>query len=228
MKALILGVTPELYRLAWPAGSTVQGADRSPEMIEALWPGPANDAVHAEWLDLPFDDGSFDCVACDGGLHLLGYPDGHRGLVQSIARVLKPGGRFVIRLFALPASREMPEQVFHDLSAGIIPNFHVFKLRLVMALQQSSIEGIALDRVFRYLLDAVTNLDRLAAATGWPPQEVSTVYSYRDSADVYHFLTEAESIEALTSGRVLTYEERRQSRYSLGERCPLLLFRKGP
>jgi SAM-dependent methyltransferase len=227
VQALILGVTPELYGLDWPVGARIRAADRSPEMIQAIWPGPPADAVLSEWLNLPFGDASFDRVVCDGGLHLVGYPDGHRKLVQSIARVLKPEGRFVVRLFSLPERRETPQQVLRDLSTGSIPNFHVFKLRLAMALQRSSHEGIVLNRVFQYLLDAMGDLNRIAEATGWSREEVSTVNSYRDSTNIYHFLTEAESIEALTSGCLLRFEGRRESRYPLGERCPLLVLGKG-
>ena len=80
--ALILGVTPELYRLEWPVGSRIRAADRSRQMIDAIWPGPADEAIEADWLDLPLEDNSLDCVLCDGGLHLLQYPNEQRRLAD--------------------------------------------------------------------------------------------------------------------------------------------------
>ena len=201
MKPLILGVTPELYRLNWPAGTVVHAVDRAQEMIGAIWVGPPGDAVHGEWLHLPFGDAAFDCVACDGGLHLLGYPDDQKALARSVA-------------------------VMQDLSTGRIASFHAFKLRLAMSLQQSPIHGVVLDGVYRYLLNAVGSLDQLVRMTGWPQAEVMTVSSYRDSPNVYHFLTEERSIEALCAESSIVLEDRRESHYPLGDRCPVLSFRK--
>ena len=38
-RALILGVTPELYRLPWPDAALVRAADRTPAMIRSDHPG---------------------------------------------------------------------------------------------------------------------------------------------------------------------------------------------
>ncbi|NTV97004.1 MAG: class I SAM-dependent methyltransferase, partial [Thiobacillus sp.] len=70
-RGLILGVTPELYRLPWPDRSLVRAADRTPEMIEYVWPGAAEAVLHSDWRELDVADASFDIVLCDGGLHLL-------------------------------------------------------------------------------------------------------------------------------------------------------------
>lgn len=226
LRVLILGVTPELFQLQWPLGTSICSADRSPEMIQAVWPGPSETAFHADWLDLPFSAASFDRVLCDGGLHLLAYPDDHLKLSNSVARLLSPGGRFLIRLFARPPDCEAASVVTDDLFAGTIANFHAFKLRLAMALQSSPVTGIILDQVYRHVLDAVGSLERLSTLTGWPIEEVSTLQSYQDSRNVYHFLSELESVEALTAHGTLALERRLEGEYSLGERCPVLSFRK--
>jgi hypothetical protein len=145
---LILGVTPELFHLSWPAGSTVRAVDRSMEMIRVIWPGSPASACHADWLAMPFPPGSFDCVLCDGGLHLLEGPALQRSLSAVVSGVLKLGGQFIVRLFAQSALPEDPHQIFSDLKAGNIPNLHIFKLRLAMALQESFETGIVLNEVY--------------------------------------------------------------------------------
>jgi len=225
-RALILGVTPELYGLPWPANSAVFSADRSIEMIKAIWPGPEEQATQANWLELPFPDNSFDCALCDGGLHLLQYPDEQKQLSASIARILKPGGRFIIRLFARPVPAEHTEAVFSDLQAGNIPNTHIFKLRLLMAMQDSPEEGILLKKVFEQIVREFGSLAGLQAATGWPAAEVSTLASYETSTNRYGFLTEEQSIEILHATGNLSLSRRIESRYPLGERCPVLSFKK--
>jgi hypothetical protein len=36
--ALLLGVTPECARMGWPEGIELTAVNRSPEMIDAVWP----------------------------------------------------------------------------------------------------------------------------------------------------------------------------------------------
>lgn len=50
------------------------------------------EAVHGDIADLPFGDGEFDAVMCNWTLYHL--PDVDRGVAE-LARVLRPGGRFV-------------------------------------------------------------------------------------------------------------------------------------
>jgi len=226
IRALILGVTPELYHFAWPAGSTVHSVDRSRAMIKAIWPGPAESATNADWLDMPFPDESFDCVLCDGGLTLLEYPRSQQVLSATLARVLRRRGQFISRLFANPDQSEKPAAVLSDLGAGNIPSVHILKLRLAMALQRSAESGIVLEHVFETIIREFGSLDGLHASTGWPQGEVSTLSSYYLSKDRYHFFTRQQAIEVLTTGGGLVFERAIESSYPLGERCPFLSFRK--
>ncbi len=226
-RSLILGVTPELYSLPWPEGSTVLAADRSPEMIACIWPGPAEAAHRADWLELGFADRSFDAVLCDGGLHLQGYPEGHTRLAHSVSRVLSDDGRFLLRLFALPPEPQTVHDVWGDLEQGKVANFHELKLRMAMALQTIPARGIVLGDVYDAILGHVDGrLGLIADQTGWPPEQVETIESYKNSTNSYHFLSESESVAALTASGRLVLHGRKVGRYPLGERCPLLLFQK--
>ena len=166
-RALILGVTPELYRLPWPAGSDVAAVDRNRNMIDALWPGPRDAVVCADWRDLPFPTGSRDVTVCDGGISMLSYPADHREFVRSLHRVVAPGGLCVFRLYVPPGVRESPEAVLRDLLEAKIPNLNVLKLRLGMALQRSSEGGVELGHVWNVLREAAPDFPVLAERIGW-------------------------------------------------------------
>lgn len=219
-------LTQELFRLDWPSETQVTAADRSAEMIQAIWPGTAEQAVLCDWCDLPFPAQHFDMIVNDGGLHLQNYPAGHWRFVRSVYRVLKPGGHFVIRLFARPEHPDPPESVIQDFREHQIANFHALKLRLAMALNRSPDQGVRVQSVYEYMMVELGSLQDIATYAGWPIADVETVLSYRDSDDTYHFLTERESIAALTEGGEMELLGRRTGSYPLGERCPVLGFRR--
>jgi SAM-dependent methyltransferase len=71
------------------------GVDVSPVMLEAAAARlPEMTFVQGDATDLPLEDASFDCVVMSGGVHHVGD---RRGLFREVARVQRPGGRFVFR-----------------------------------------------------------------------------------------------------------------------------------
>jgi hypothetical protein len=117
-RAVILGVTPELWALRWPAGTEVRAVDRSPEMIAGVWPGDPCDVIVGDWTVRHFGEGSVQVVLCDGGLQLLDYPDGQAGLFAVLKEVIPRGGRAVFRLFQPPEERLSPDEVLSRLEGG--------------------------------------------------------------------------------------------------------------
>jgi SAM-dependent methyltransferase len=81
--------TARLARLI--AAPEVVCADASPAAVEAAQ-AAGLEAHLARLEELPFPDGSFDVVTCNWVLYHL--PDPDAGLAE-LARVLRPGGRFV-------------------------------------------------------------------------------------------------------------------------------------
>src|SRR5947209_65461 len=110
-RIIILGVTPELYELPWPAEHDLIALDHSREMIETVWPGPRESAHEGDWLAMRLPNESRDLALCDGGPILLKFPEQHRLLVQELHRLLAPRGRVVLRLFAAPEKRESVDEV---------------------------------------------------------------------------------------------------------------------
>jgi SAM-dependent methyltransferase len=226
-RALILGVTPELYHLPWAAGTDLCAVDHTQEMIDAVWPGPRSAVRHADWTDLPLPAASRDLAVCDGGLHLLAYPDAHHKLIWALHRVLAPGGLAVFRLFVPPARRESPAAVLADLRAGQIPNVNILKLRLGMALQEDPRSGVQLAAVWDALHRATPNLRQLAEDIHWPLESLLAVETYRDCSSRYHFLGVGEVRRLFCQepgGFVL--EMIHFPAYPLGEQCPMVVFRR--
>lgn len=227
-RALILGVTPELYRLPWPTGTELSAVDRTPAMIEAVWPGPRSAVVHADWTELPLDAGSRDLVLCDGGNILLSYPHGQHRFVQALQRVVAPRGLCIFRLFVPPAQRESPAAVLCELLAGRIPNLNILKLRLGMALQESSERGVQLAHVWDALQRAAPDFSRLAARLGWPLDHLLAIDTYRGCSSRYHFLSITEVCRLFTEHPGgFTFAAMEVPAYELGERCPTVVFRRG-
>jgi hypothetical protein len=226
-RALILGVTPELYRLPWPSGTNLLAVDRTRGMIDAIWPGPRSAVLCADWTAMPLPARSRDIALCDAGLILVSFPQGLSKIVRILQRVLTSGGFFVTRLFLPPAQRESPDVVLSDLLAGSIANLNILKLRLGMALQESSEDGVQLGHIWDVLHRAAPNLPRLAERIGWPLETLTAIDVYRNCASVYHFSSFAEIRHLFCDDPGgFTCESIDVPGYSIGERCPTVVFRR--
>jgi len=228
LRALILGVTPELYHLPWPAHSEVKAIDHTQAMIDYVWPGPPGSVLCANWVNMPYARASLDMVLCDGGMNLLRYPETHQSLARRISEVLVPGGFVSLRLFEPPVVKEHPEQVVEALRAGRIGNTNCLKLRLGMAMQSDALSGIKVDELWRYLTSEEPDWDSLAARLGWPVAQLRVIDVYRDSPARYHFLSAEEVFDVFQQGSQGAFEIHRIHRpgYEMGEQCPTLILRR--
>lgn len=219
-RCLLLGVTPELAQLS----AQLVALDNSADMIRALWPQDKR-AILGDWLAMPFEDAAFDHVIGDGCPVLLDHPLQHACFFAEAARVLKPGGRLLLRAFVGAEQTETPEQVCAMALAGEICGFHAFKWRLSMALA-----GHAPDYTFPIAQTLATcerllpDRTRLAAATGWRMQDIATIDFYRGSTARYSY----PPLHALlaTLPLELHCSELLYGRYELAERCPLLVLER--
>lgn len=223
-RVLIMGVTPELYRLGWPDGTDILAVDNAKEMIEHVWPGPRSAAVCADWTDMPLPPASRDIAVCDGGLSVLAYPDRLRALLDQLRRVLAPGGLFIVRMFVPPAARETPDAVLRDLFAGLIPDLNALKLRLWTAMSGPVEEGVSVQHVWRAVHHAEPDFERLAGRLGWPLEHLLAIDAYRDSPARYYFPT-VEDVRRVFGGE-LGIESVSTPAYPLGDRCPIVALRR--
>jgi SAM-dependent methyltransferase len=227
---VVLGVTPELCGLDLPAGGRVVAVDRSTDMIAAIWPGRLRDgdeAVCADWRSLPLASDSADVVLLDGGLSALPYPEGYDSANREIARVLRAGGRGVVRCFVSPDRRETLDDVFAALDRREVANFHALKWRVAMAVERDAATGVAVGGVYDALAAVWHDLDALAARTGWAVEEVRTVEAYRGVSTRYTFPSRAE-YEASFERAGLRVVGVTTPGYALGERCPTYVLERAP
>jgi SAM-dependent methyltransferase len=226
-RILLLGVTPELCSLPWPAGTELLAVDHSQVAIDALWPGPRDAVQCADWLAMDLPQDSQDIVLCDAGLHVLDYPHGQRRLVRLLHRVLSSEGLCIFRLFVLPTPRESPERVLQDLYDGNISNLSHLKIRLFMSMQTDPKEGVELGRVYDTLFTAVPDFERLAAKIGWPAERTAVIHNYRGLKSRFHLLTLEQTIDLFCAdvGGFVVQRVMIPS-YDLGQRCPTVALRR--
>ncbi len=96
------GVMTRHLSAALPEGTTLVATDLSPTMVDAAQAnversGPGTvEFKTADGTNLPFEDDSFDVVSCQFGV--MFYADKRVGYREA-ARVLKPGGSFVLNVW---------------------------------------------------------------------------------------------------------------------------------
>lgn len=129
--AVVLGMTPELRRLAAVRFRRVVAIDRNPEAIalyrEWLSPGElARETVlTADWIDLPkVLDAPAAAVLGDGVFGNLADIESHRQLLIAVFRVLRRGGRFVTRMALIPRGFD-PE--YHS-AAALLARFRAGRM----------------------------------------------------------------------------------------------------
>ena len=220
---LLLGVTPELASL----GERLVAVDRQPAMVERHWSGDDDHrrVLIGDWRSLPLADASIDSVIGDGCLSVL--PSSERaGLLRELQRVLRPGGRLVLRLFCAPESIETPSDVHAAAMQGGDANFWAFRWRWMMAIAASH-PGYDLPvHAAWQAFDAIVDRAALAQATGWQRALIDTMDRYRDSSDMYCFAPMASVLAGVPAGfdnvRLVATQG-----YELAERCPLLVAERG-
>lgn len=221
-RAVLLGVTPELAAMRWPARTLLTSVDRCAAMIDTWWPADrvpkGATVVCGEWNKIPLADGEAKLVVGDGCYTLLNSPEGYEAVTREIRRVLHPGGRVVMRYFTRPDRPEPTSAVFADLAAGRIGNFHVFKWRLAMSLHGTLDEGVRVADVWDAWNEHVPDPAALAAHLRWPVESVATIDAYRGVPTRYTFPTLPEVRVSLTDH----FLERSVHfpGYELGDRCP--------
>jgi SAM-dependent methyltransferase len=225
LRALLLGVTAEIANMRWPEPSSLIAVDNSMVMARTVWPGniPAKRrAVCGDWLSLPQAHASCDIVTGDGSMNCLRYPDGFRALAKSVRSVLRPDGVLLLRSFTRPEGKDSIEQVFTDLFHGKFPTVNHFKFQLLMAMQRSTEEGVAVEDVYREWVRRNINKEELIAITGWEKHSIRSIEVYAGQDVVHTFPTVSELRSVL--GEFFDEVSISTPAYLLGDRCPSFLL----
>ncbi|MCB1020018.1 MAG: class I SAM-dependent methyltransferase, partial [Acidobacteria bacterium] len=174
----------EATEVAWPAGTRLRAIDRDPAMIAQVWPGDPAAVVAADWLHVDLGRGVADLVVGDGCLNAVAWPDAAERLLDQVARWLRPGGRFVCRVFLCPDPDDGPEAVLARVLAAPGIGFHAFKLQLLTSLRTPDRPTVRVGDVWAWWQAHGAPEPDLPARTGWTPDQIATLDAYRDQATV--------------------------------------------
>ena len=227
LNALLLGVTPEIARLNWPANSHLLAIERSQPMIERFWIGdiPGRRTVRCtDWFHVEIPEASMDIVVGDGVLTPLAFPTQYRQMAGRIARWLKPDGVLHLRVFARTETAESMTAIVVDLKAGRIPRFDILKWRIAMALQRDVQSGVLLADVFQTWEKLEREHSSEIENAGWPRETINTIQLYAGRQARYSFPTVAELDEAFSAE--LQRIGMNVPSYAFGECCPTLIYQR--
>lgn len=225
--ALILGVTPELHALSMETFGDTFAIDRTKEMIEFIWPGKSDHVFNKDWLELGSLELQFDAIFCDGGLHLLRYPNQQAVLARALEYSLRPGGRFITRLFTPPDEPEDLKTVITALKRGEIPSMNHLKLRLANALQKDAHLGVKLSDVWNGLDQGLEDRETFFREMGWDSGQVEVIDLYHQSDARYSFVTVDQVISLFGKyAPNLTLTGTKFASYSMANQFPLVCFEK--
>jgi SAM-dependent methyltransferase len=223
-RALLLGVTPEFVDLA----HEMVALDINSAMVGAIWPGDtaARRAVVGDWLRAPFVPQSFSCCLGDGSFTVLRYPEEVTLLFVEMARVLRPGGKVVSRLFACPDRAETATEFRDAALAGAIRSFHAFKWRLGMVLASEdfgyNVPVLAMLGEFNRLFP---DRDRLARAAGWDRALVDDIDNYKGMPTIFSF-PPCHRVAATAAASFVNIRFVPSGTYEMAERCPLMVMER--
>jgi SAM-dependent methyltransferase len=142
-RILLLGVTPPLADLPWPAGSELHAVDYDDVMIATLWkPRPGAQCHLARWQDMPLPDDHFDLVIGDGSFSALASGDDYDGVLREIARVSRPSAPLIARFFIRPEPRMSLTQVA-EAAPTALAHYRAASKRLLVLLAAANPDGTA-------------------------------------------------------------------------------------
>lgn len=219
----VLGVTPELVHLPWPAPVELRAYDHSAQMIAAVWrphPAVACTVTRADWRCIPAEASSFQAVVGDGALNVLPGLSDYGSVLRELHRVLAPGGSVVLRCFIRPDRPETLAQVRAAVSGGTVGSFHALKWRLAMSLANGPGASVAVTAIHDAFVAAFPSPGALADMTGWPFAVIDTIDAYRGASTRYSFPTLSELRQACLP--YFDLADIAYGTYELAERYPTL------
>ena len=152
-RALLLGVTPAIAMMRWPAGTQLVALDWADGMLHTVFPhghvAAFAQTLRGDWREMPIADASIDFVVGDGCYSTFTSLEGPAQVNREVARVLRPGGRFCLRCHRRADEVTPVPQLFDEFFSGAFHDLDMFRWQLAMSVQGDSPAGVCLDDVWR-------------------------------------------------------------------------------
>lgn len=219
---LLLGVTPELATM----DRTMIALDWNPDMIALAWPGDNARRVArlADWKAMPLADASMGGALGDGPVTMLRWPQDVVAVLAELARVVRPGGRVVLRCFATPETPESLEAVCAEAVRGGL-SFHAFKLRFNMACARAGgTVTIASATLYETFAAHFPDRRRLGAQAGWSLDTMAEMDAYAGSAYLHCYPKRSELAGLIGDHWPGVHSVVETFGYPAAELCPLLVL----
>ena len=152
---------------------------------------------------------------------MLAYPGDYSMLCRTMCSMTRPGGRWVLRLFARGHVPEDPENVLDDVREGRLTNINEFKLRLGMALcDANQADDVAVSEMWQFWDSSRRRVPELQCR--WPSELQSTIENYREGMARYAFPRLGFVLDLLRE--YATIRAVRFPGYPLGGCCPMVVL----
>lgn len=217
---LLLGVTPELAAI----DRDIIAVDWSRDMIALAWLGDTarRRAVVGDWKALPLESGSMGAAMGDGALSMLHWPDEAAVVLGELWRVLRTGGRAVIRCFA---TAEVPGALdfMARWTVESAVHFHEWRLRFNMAAARADgVVGITSARLFEHYQMVMADLK----ASELPEGGLAEIEAYAGSTYIHCYPKRSELAQLLHSAWCGPWHFVETTGYPGAELCPLLVLER--
>jgi SAM-dependent methyltransferase len=205
LAVLVLGVTPPLVDMRWPARTSLVAVDWSSGMLRRVLPsgggGVRAQAVRGDWRSLPFASASCDAVVGDGCYSALGCYRDAQLACREVRRVMRKGGLFCLRCFVRSDRPRSSDDLYADLVAAPEPDLQLFHWRLAIAVQGDSPEGVCVHDVWRVWQVRLPELRAEQQRRGWPAGPItatdqSMLAHWKDSR-LRYYVPSREDLRAL-------------------------------
>ena len=230
MSALLLGVTPAIATMRWPASTRLVALDWAGGMLRNVFPrdrvASFAHPLRGDWREIPLANACIDLALGDGCYSTFSSFDGPAHVNHEVARVLRPGGRFCLRCHRRADEPIPVPRLFERLLCGELRDLDMFRWLLAMSIHGDSRDGVRLGDVWDAWHEHVPDARQWQDRFGWTGQALANLESWKGSRSRYLFPSLAE-LHALARAD-FDLDDCDIPEYEWGEHFPRLTMSRHP
>ncbi len=213
-KILLLGVTPQIYH----AFNNITAVDKESIMIETVWPGNTINkrAILDNWLTVDLEENSFDAILGDGSINMLMYPGEVETLLERCRKWLKPGGKFVCRMFTRPDQHVTREWLKQE-GANPSVSWTAFRRLVPMAFAAERGSLVPWAEAYNFFHELFPDKSQLK----FTAEEIEKFEAYKGVSTSTWFPTRKEITDIVPDGVFVDF-----GTYDIAHTCPFMIVEK--